>query len=190
EDLDKIACILDFTVRMSSDLGVIQHETEYLKSANQQLRIACEALFEDYVKVIAYYVPLEKCRNNDDWEALARQLDLFVDRLQVEPYNNPVAMQSSTDIRAKVDLEFATQRVADFINSYNQFITQGTQYYQKFDNILSAYDYEQDCQNQLPSQFEELKYDIKSTIEKFKNTYNLPEIQGSRMKNLLFGNFE
>ena len=31
KDLDEIACILDFTVRMNADLNTIRHETEYLK---------------------------------------------------------------------------------------------------------------------------------------------------------------
>ena len=190
QDLDKISCILDFTVRMSADLGVIQHETEYLRTANQQLRLACEDLFEDYVKVINYYVPLENCRNNDDWETLARQLDAFIDQLLSLPPGQAYFENNANNLRAMVDLEFATQRVADFINAYNQFVVQSTQYYQKFDNIITAYAHEDDCQNQLPSQFEELKYDIKSTIEKFNNTYNLPEIQGSRMKNLLYGNID
>ena len=92
--------------------------------------------------------------------------------------------------RKRVDLEFATQRVAEFITKYNNFITQGTQYYQKFDNIVSTYANESACETKLPRQFGELKYDIKSTIEKFTNTYNLPEIQGSRLKDLLYGSVD
>jgi len=189
QELEKISCMLDFTVRMRSDLGLIQHETEYLKTANQQLKGACEALFEDYVKVIDYYVPLDKCRNNDDWEAVYRQLEAFLGRVRSEVQQQGTAGRDP-GTRAIIDLEFATQQVADFISSYNQFIVQGIQYYQKFDNIVSTYEHEADCQDQLPRQFEELKYDIKSTIEKFENTYYLPEIQGSRMKNLLYGNLE
>ena len=87
----------------------------------------------------------------------------------------------------EIDLVFSTQRVAEFISKYSNFITQGMQYYQKFDNIVSSYENEAVCQAQLPRQFSELKFDIKTTIEKFNNTYNLPEIQGSRLKHLLFG---
>ena len=41
--------------------------------------------------------------------------------------------------------------------------------------------------SKLPKQFDELKKDISSTIEKFHNTCNLPEIQGSRLKDLMYG---
>jgi len=44
--------------------------------------------------------------------------------------------------RTVVNLEFATQRVADFIASYSDFIRQGTQYYRKFDNIITGYENE------------------------------------------------
>ena len=86
-----------------------------------------------------------------------------------------------------MNLEFATQRVAEFINQYHQFINQGLQYYRKFDNILAHYENESTCHQELPYQFQELQRDIEGTIVKFESTYNLPEIQGSRMKDLLYG---
>lgn len=180
-EFEQISCILDFTVRMNADLGIIQHETEYLRNANQQLRNACEVLFEDYVKTIGYHVSLEKCRQQDDWERVRMDLDTYLKAIQDH------SMHSSERRRELVNLEFATQRVAEFINVYQSSILQGTQYYQKFDRILNSYEHEEICDGQLPMQFEELKYDVKSTIEKFRNTYHLPEIQGSRMKQLLYG---
>ena len=308
QDLEDISCILDFTVRMNSDLSIIQHETEFLRTANKNLREECEKLFEDYTKVIDYYVPLENCRQNDDWETLYEHLDRFVNQLNGSSpatgsnyrsnasgygntsnnsggygsgsnnsggygsgggyggnsggygsgsgnsggygsgsgyggnsggygnnsnnsggygsggygsgntnggygsgsgYGNNYSNSNSTNSgygtssqstgggfsnrqldRKRVDLEFSTQRVADFITRYNDFITQGTHYYQKFDNIIASYANEEVCSSKLPRQFNELKYDIKSTIEKFTNTYNLPEIQGSRLKDLLHGTYE
>ena len=89
--------------------------------------------------------------------------------------------------RLMVDLEFSTRRVIDFINQYSNFIGQGTQYYQKFDSIVSTYQHEGTCEQELPRQFSEMKADIKATIEKFENTYDLPELQGSRLKDLMFG---
>ena len=180
-EFEQLSCILDFTVRMNAELSMIQHETTYLQGANQQLRTACEALFEDYVKIIGYHVSLEKCRQQDDWEQVRMDLGNYLSGLE--------GMETiPTDYRrALINLEFATQRVAEFINVYQNSIVQGTQYYQKFDRILNGYENEEHCDGQLPMQFEELKYDVKSTIEKFRNTYQLPEIQGSRMKQLLYG---
>ena len=378
KELDEISCILDFTVRMNSDLSVIQHETEFLKTSNQNLKEECEKLFADYTKVIKYIVPIEQCRENDDWEKVYDNLDGLIHAISnsstsnnsgyqnqgsgygnggynsgsgygnsgsgygsgsynngygssgSSSYNNSGSSNNSSGYgnsgsgygssgsgygnsgsgygssgsgsgnsgsgygssgsgygnsgsgygnsgsgygnsgsgygnsgsgygnsgsgygnsgsgygnsgsgydnsgygsgsygnnsgygnynnnggygnnqdgnyngnggqnnnnnglsnreldRARIDLEFSTQRVAEFITSYNNFVTQGTQYYQKFDNIVSTYENEDECQGKLPRQFGELKFDIKSTIEKFNNTYNLPEIQGSRMRDLLYG---
>lgn len=181
-DFQKISCILDFTVRMNGDLNIIRHETDYLQTANLALKADCEQLFGEYTKFLGYYVPLEKCRNNDDWETLAQHLDKFI--LQLEQNTGNTNEQTS---RMEVNIIFATERVAEFVSQYSAFINQGMQYYQKFDNIISSYENQDFCEEQLPRQFNELKFDIKSTIEKYKNTYNLPEIHGSRLKNLLYG---
>lgn len=185
QDFDEISCILDFTVRMNSDLSIIQHETEYLKKANQELKQECERLFEDYVKVVRYLVPLQVCRRNDDWEALYVHLNDFIYQLE-ENLQSPGARNPSVP-RDQINLEFATQRVAEFIGKYSGFIALGSQYYQKFNNIVSTYEHERTCESKLPRQFSELKTDIQSTIDKFNNTYRLPEIQGSRLKDLLHG---
>ncbi|MBK7409045.1 MAG: hypothetical protein IPJ40_13895 [Saprospirales bacterium] len=191
KELEASSCILDFTVRMGAELSIIQHETEYLKKANQSLKEECERLFEDYVKVVGYLVPLEKCRISDDWETVYLELDEFVRTLETAlPASGLDPTQKNRLTRERINLEFATQRVADFIGKYQLFVTQGTQYYQKFDNIISTYDNEAICKQDLPYQFEELQKDIRQTIDKFTNTYNLPEIQGSRMKDLLYGMVE
>ncbi|MCF8244661.1 MAG: hypothetical protein K9J37_09445 [Saprospiraceae bacterium] len=185
EEASKIACILDFTVRMNADLGIINNETEFLKNANQTLLEDCQRLFMDYGKAVGYHVSIEECRNTDDWETLFGKLDEKIAAIEsgFSSGNGPV-LASSKDL---VNIEFATQRVSDFITKYSNFIGQGTQYYQKFDHIVNNYQNEDACQAQLPRQFAELKADISSTIDKFNNTYNLPEIQGSRLKDLMYG---
>lgn len=190
KELERISCILDFTVRMGAELSIIQHETEYLKTANQALKQESERLFEDYVKVVGYLVPLEKCRSGDDWENVYLELDEFIGTLSRETSQDADPASKSRWAREQVNLEFATQRVADFIGKYQSFVNLGSQYYQKFDNITSTYENEEVCKQELPRQFEELRLDIRLTIEKFSNTYILPEIQGSRMKDLLYGSAE
>jgi hypothetical protein len=187
KDLDKISCILDFTVRMTNDLALIYHETEYLKSSNGTLKTDGEKLFEDYTKVIGYMVSIEKCRKGDDWESLNESLDAYILKIEDQLKTNPTGPQS---LKMKSNLDFATNRVADMVNKYRNYVTQGTQYYRKFDNIISSYQNENACQEKLPRQFTELKFDIKTTIEKFTNTYNLPEIEGSKLKDLMYGLME
>ena len=199
KELESISCILDFTVRMNGDLNVIYHETEYLKTANKTLKENCEKLFEDYTKAVGYVTPIDKCRKNDDWETLYDAIEAHFKKIEppaTTPTTNPANQQanattSNTDytqsIKSKIGLEFATTRVADMITKYRNYVTQGIQYYQKFDSIMSSYGNEQTCQAKLPQQFSELKFDIKSTIEKFQNTYSIPEIEGSKLKDLMYG---
>jgi hypothetical protein len=187
KDLDKISCILDFTVRMTNDLALIYHETEYLKASNGGLKKDCEKLFEDYTKVIGYIVSIDKCRKTDDWETLNEELDKYVIKIEDQLKSNPTGTQS---LKMKSNLDFATNRVADMVNKYRTYVTQGTQYYNKFDKIISSYQNENACQEKLPRQFTELKFDIKTTIEKFTNTYTLPEIEGSKLKDLMYGLME
>ena len=176
---------LDFTVRMNSDLGTIYHEINFLEDMNEDLLKECEVLFQDYTKVIGYYVPLKQCRNNDDWDNLHEMLEVFIEKNKKLVEEGNVTSYSLR--QSRINLEFSTERVSNFINKYNDLISLYIKYYQKFDNIISNYENESVCVDKLPQSFNELKFDIKSTIEKFNNTYNLPEIHGSRLRDLLYG---
>ena len=45
DELNQVACILDFTVRMNADLNVVYYETEFLKQSNRALKKECIELF-------------------------------------------------------------------------------------------------------------------------------------------------
>ena len=189
KNLDEIACILDFTLKMNDDLSLIHFETAYLQGSNLSLIESCEQLFSEYVKIIDYHVALKTCRMEDDWEMVYTKIDEFIYQLIDE--NNKQYQHSGIGSlkaqRALVNMEFGTQKVANFVGDYQSFIKTGAQYYKKFDSIINNYDNQEKCISELPTNFNELQYDIQNTIEKFENTYNLPEISGSRMKSLLFG---
>ncbi len=188
QQLEEIACILDFTLQMNDDLNLIQFETQYLKGTNTALIKTCEELFAEYVKVIDYHVALSTCRKEDDWEDVYAKLDSYMlDLHQNLEENQSTGIINQKLNRSLVNLEFETQRVAKFVDEYESFISMGSQYYQKFDSIISNYQNAEICAPKLPSHFDELQYDIQNTIDKFQNTYNLPEIAGSRMKSLLYG---
>ena len=74
-----------------------------------------------------------------------------------------------------------------FIEKYCAFVAQGNEYYKKFSKIVNNYANEKTCSGTLPDTFTQLKADIGITLEKFNSAYNLPEIQGSRLKDLLYG---
>jgi len=188
EDLDKIACILDFTVRMNADLNTIYYETEFLKESNTSLKEECNRLFRDYCKIIGYRIPLDDCRQDDDWETVYDLLDDYIENLQGLNSDSVNAISASRKFsRGIANLEFSIDRLLDFLDSYSDFINQGEKYYQKFQVIVSNYQNEEQCTDALPHQFTTLKQDIKYSIEKFKDAYFVAELKGSKLKDLLYG---
>ncbi|HQU58174.1 MAG: hypothetical protein KDD02_03950 [Phaeodactylibacter sp.] len=184
KELSEVSCILDFTARMYSELSTIYYETEYLKQNNVSLKEDCIGLFADYVGVINYHTALDVCRKQDDWEAVYESLGSYILNLQEQMKKNP---DDPRVLKQQINLEFAVDRLIDFINKYNNFIAQGTKYYQKFEIILSNYPNEQACKAQLPVQFSNLKKDVQYSIDRFNEAYNIAELKGSKLKDLLYG---
>ena len=144
----------------------------------------CELLFEQCLQVIGYSNTLADCRNTDDWENVFELLDEYI--LDIE--NNALdSITSNSLMKEEIDLKFAVDRVITFIEGYNEFIKQGDNYYKKFHVIISNYRNQEFCGNNLPEEFFTLKSDIDLTIEKFNNSYNLPELKGSKLKELMYG---
>jgi hypothetical protein len=201
ESLDKITCILDFTVRMHADLNVIYYETGYLRDANLTLKKECEALFSDCARQVGYTIPLTSCRDGDDWERLYTMLDNYVAKALGEtlnttiqqsnflPANNGISTVLDPHLlpRATTNLQFSIDRVGVFIEKYSNFVGQGGEYYKKFSKIAGSYENEKTCINALPDQFKQLKNDIDETLEKFNSAYKMPEVQGSKLKDMLYG---
>ena len=199
-DVEKIACIMDFTVRMNNDLNTVYYETGYLMDANMTLKRDCEALFTECTRQVGYTIPLEHCRNSDDWERLYALLDNVVSKATGEtsgqPANNGYNAgaggmgQTTADPRvaAKVEnnLQFAIDRIMIFINRYSDFVNQGNEYYKKFAKITAGYENEKTCSAIMPEQFVQLKKDIGQTLDKFNSAYKMPEVQGSKLKDMMY----
>jgi hypothetical protein len=193
ESQEKVACILDFTVRMYNDLNVIYYETGYLRDANLTLKKDCEALFSDCARQVGYTITLEGCRQSDDWERLYSLLDNLVAKALGENNTMPgMPPQADTKLltKAETNLQFAIDRVVQFINRYSDFVNQGNEYYKKFAKIADSYENEKACTAVLPDQFRQLKSDIDQTLEKFNSAYRMPEVQGSKLKDMLYGTVE
>jgi len=77
--------------------------------------------------------------------------------------------------------------VGTFIEKYSNFVSQGGEYYKKFSKIASNYENEKTCSAILPEQFKQLRSDIDETLDKFNSAYKMPEVQGSKLKDMLYG---
>lgn len=182
--LEEVECILDFTLRMHNDLNTIYFETAFLQKSNDNIIKELEQLFLDFTKPIKYKTPLKECRNSDDWDAVRENLSSYLEEL------NKVINDDSQRYKAhkmQINLEFPIDRLLQFITQYNSHIDQGAKFYEKFGIMLNSYENEQQCASKIPSEYKTLKESIKTSIDKFNTAYKPVEINGSKMKQVLYG---
>ncbi len=183
-ELKKIECIMDFTLRMNNDLNTIYFETSFLQKSNDKVMEDLERLFIDYTKPIKYFTPLKQCRANDDWDIVRENLNTFLEKLETAISDGD---KQQKVMRMQIDLNFPIDRLMQFITQYNSFIDQGGKFYEKFKIILDSYENEQQCNSSLPPAYKKLKSDIDIAIQKFNTAYKPVEINGSKMKEILYG---
>jgi hypothetical protein len=179
KELSNVDCILDFTLRMQNDLNTIYFETAFLQTSNEKIKQDIEVLFKDYTKPIAYTASLENCRTNDDWENLTQKMEEYLSKMK--------ETTGSTQYKMQVNMDFPIDRLLLFISQYNNFIDQGAKFYEKFSIILNSYENQKQCESKLPLEYKKLKADINVAIEKFNVAYKPVEINGTKMKEILYG---
>ena len=179
KELGNIECVLDFTLRMQNDLNTIYFETAFLQKSNEKMKSEIEVLFKDYTKPINYFTTLEQCRTNDDWENITLKMEEYLSKMKTTTGTQQYKMQ--------VNLEFPIDRLLQFISLYNNFIDQGGKFYEKFKVILNSYENEKQCETKLPLEYKKLKADIDVAIDKFNIAYKPVEINGTKMKEILYG---
>lgn len=178
KELGNVACILDFTLRMQNDLNTIYFETAFLQKSNAKMKEDIETLFKDYTKPIGYTSTLENCRSNDDWENVTLKMEEYLTKLKTTT--------GTTQYKMQVNLEFPIDRLLQFIIQYNNFIDQGGKFYEKFKIILNSYENEKQCESKLPLEYKKLKSDIDIAIDKFNIAYKPVEVNGTKMKEILY----
>jgi hypothetical protein len=179
KELQNIDCILDFTLRMQNDLNTIYFETAFLQKSNETIKGDIEVLFRDFTKPIGYTMALTDCRNQDDWDKVLQMLGDYLKKIQETDQADKRKLQ--------VELSFPIDRLIAFITQYNNFINEGVQFYQKFDIILNSYENEKQCETKLPLEYKKLKQDVNVAIDKFNVAYKPVEINGTKMKEILYG---
>lgn len=184
ESLKDIECILDFTLRMHNDLNTIYFETVFLQKSNENIMAELQQLFVDFTKPIKYKTPLEECRNNDDWDSVREHLDTYLAALNVALADDSKRYKAH---KMQINLEFPIDRLLQFITQYNAFIDQGAKFYEKFGIMLDSYENEKQCASKIPVEYKKLKESITIAIDKFNTAYKPVEINGSKMKEVLYG---
>lgn len=183
-NIAKVECILDFTLRMHNDLNTIYFETRFLQKSNDNIIQELQQLFVDFTKPIKYHTPLKECRNSDDWDRVREQLSKYVAALNDALTKEDMRYKAH---KMQVNLEFPIDRLLQFITQYNAFIDQGAKFYEKFGIMLNSYENEEQCSAQIPEAYKNLKMGIDVAIEKFNTAYKPVEINGSKMKEVIYG---
>jgi hypothetical protein len=179
KELANVECILDFTLRMQNDLNTIYFETAFLQTSNDKVKEEIELLFKDYTKPIGYVASLESCRKGDDWETVNQKMEEYLAKMKTTT--------GTVQFKMQVNLEFPIDRLLQFIIQYNNFIDQGGKFYEKFKIILNSYENEKQCETKLPLEYKKLKTDIDVAIDKFNVAYKPVEVNGTKMKEILYG---
>ncbi len=179
KEIGNVDCILDFTLRMQNDLNTIYFETAYLQTSNDKIKEDIQVLFKDYTKPIGYESSIDICRTNDDWETITQKMNDYLAKTKVATGNKQYKMQ--------VNIEFPIDRLLQFITQYNSFIDQGGKFYEKFKIILNSYENQKQCETKLPIEYNKLKADIDVAIDKFNIAYKPVEVNGTKMKEILYG---
>ncbi|HEY0046360.1 MAG TPA: hypothetical protein VGB44_06595 [Flavobacterium sp.] len=179
KQLASVECILDFTLRMQNDLNTIYFETAFLHTSNDKMKQDIEVLFKEYAKPIGYTATLDSCRTADDWEALTSKMEEYIAKMK--------SASGQSQYKMKVNFDFPIDRLLLFISQYNSFIDQGGKFYEKFRIILNSYENGTQCEAKLPTEYIKLKSDIDIAIEKFNVAYKPVEINGTKMKEILYG---
>jgi hypothetical protein len=182
--LKNVECILDFTLRMHEDLNTIYFETAFLQKSNESIMVELEQLFKDYTQPIQYKTLLKECRENDEWSMISDNLNSYLETLNATIESGG---QTSRVRTLQINLQFPIDRLLQFITQYNAFIDQGSKFYEKFGIMLNSYENEQQCANKIPIEYKTLKNNISLSITKFNTAYKPIEINGSKLKQLLYG---
>jgi len=184
ESLKDVECILDFTLRMHNDLNTIYFETVFLQKSNENIMGELQQLFVDFTKPIKYKTPLKECRDSDDWDSVREHLDIYLEALNVALADDSKRYKAH---KMQINLEFPIDRLLQFITQYNAFIDQGAKFYEKFGIMLDSYENKTQCANKIPVEYNKLKESIIVAIDKFNTAYKPVEINGSKMKEVLYG---
>ncbi|MCB0705073.1 MAG: hypothetical protein KDC34_07175 [Saprospiraceae bacterium] len=180
---DELLCHLDYAIRVYECIHTIRIETEFLRASNQLLQTESEKLFEDYTRFLNYKESLVSCRQTDGWELLYLQVDEYV--LQIRRDRSAGNMDAAN--RAHINLEFSVDRLLAFLDRYRSAIRQGRLYYYKFNSMLEPWTQTNACWGDIPESIKALRNSIQLSAEKFHSTYDLTELEGSRLKDLLYG---
>lgn len=183
---DKLACLLMFTMEVQADLRLIAYETGYLTGANSQLLDECRELFAEYTRVIGYDLPLDKCRQADDWERVNLELDRHIGHIR-ERQERGLPGEAEQLLRDHINLEFSVDRLLNFLRNYQFHIQQGVLYYGKFKMILDSHLPAPPCSGEFPDHWVQFRMGVDRALEAFHKAYQVPELKGSRLKDLLYG---
>lgn len=183
-ELKKVECILDFTLRMHQDLNTIYFETVFLQKSNDDIMDDLNQLFANFTKPISYSKALDVCRDTDDWDQVRFHLNDYL--ISLEEISK-VEENKRKARRMVIDIEFSIDRLLYFISRYNAFIDQGSKFYEKFGIMLNSYENESTCSEQIPREYLKLKESIQIATDKFNTAYKPVEINGSKMKEILYG---
>jgi len=186
KELDRMGCLLRLLIEMQMDLKSIYYENHLLYLRTTELRQRCERLFSDYTRVVGYHKSLQDCRTEDDWDALDDLIKSLSRQIKEGENTSDPALKERvyTDL---INMEFSVDRLLDYLDFYDEVLTSGRHMYRESQLILRHLTEVESCSSQIPGQLLRLQKDIDEAVERFDKAYEMVEVKGSRLKDLLYG---
>ncbi len=186
QELNRRACLLRLLIEMQIGLKSIYYENHLLYLRTTELRQRCERLFADYTQVVGYGKSLPDCRTEDDWDAL----DGLIKKLSKEIKEGEKASDPALRERVYhhlINMEFSVDRLLDYLDFYDEVLTSGRHMYRESQLILWHLTEVEACTTEVPGQLLRLQKDIDEAVARFDKAYEMVEVKGSRLKDLLYG---
>jgi hypothetical protein len=160
----------------------VYREMMYLRIRNESLLQDCKHLFVQYTSVVDYHTNLELTRGTDNWEALEAQIDLLE-----QNWGQAFDKDPNSQWRKHIDIEFSVDRVLDFLNRYLDHVRDCRMHFQALEKWAIQERQYHSVDPHLQEDWKWLERQVRQALLRFESAYALPEIEGSRLKDLLYG---
>jgi hypothetical protein len=178
ENISQLYCILDFTSSASQELTIIKYDLKYLEFAIDKMLEDYENLFKSYTTLVGY--------KNDFTTYKTDQNENLEEKIK-EYFESIGSIEISKKDKLIKSTKFELKQVIDAHVKYENFITQNTAYYEKFELIINNIN--PNCSNAqinlaIKDKYDIVKNNLATAKQSFKDAFS-NTIKRSYLKDLI-----
>ncbi|MBP9600788.1 MAG: hypothetical protein KBE41_04725 [Lutibacter sp.] len=161
EIIEQLYCILDFTSSASQELTIVKYDLKYLEFSIDKMLLDYENLFKSYTQLVGYKNDFNTYKNDANENLQEKIKEYFASIGKIETSKKDKLIKST---------KFNLKLIIDAHINYENFISQNTAYYEKFELIINGIN--PTCTNNLVNVAIKSKYDVvKVNLELAKQSF-------------------